>query len=179
MEVKVQDVLSVSRAAASFVLLMLEPLSDGFLIAFALLASTDVFDGLLARRFGVSAYGKALDSSCDAVLAVILLICIIPYLDWEQWMITWIAAIAAVRLVSIGIGSGRFSKPGFVHTYFNKAAGLFLFLSPFLLRLLDLGVVVCVVCGIATISALEFLYINCTSKEFDGNYRGLLFDAKG
>ena len=179
MEVRVSDILSLSRAAASFVLLLLEPLSDQFLIAFALIASTDLLDGLFARRFGVSRYGKALDSSCDAVLAVVLLLCIIPYLDWEQWMIQWIAAIAAMRLISVGIGSGRFSEPGFVHTYFNKAAGLLLFLSPFLLRLMDTDIVVCIVCGVATISALEFLYINCTSREFDGNYRGVLFDAKG
>ena len=174
MEVRVSDILSLSRAAASFVLLLLEPLSDQFLIAFALIASTDLLDGLFARRFGVSRYGKALDSSCDAVLAVVLLLCIIPYLNWEQWMIQWIAAIAAMRLVSVGIGSGSF-----VHTYFNKAAGLLLFLSPFLLRLMDTDIVVCIVCGVATISALEFLYINCTSREFDGNYRGVLFDAKG
>ncbi len=178
MEFKVPDILSVSRAAASLLLLLLEPLSDEFLIAFTLIASTDLVDGFLARRFGISSYGKALDSSCDAVLAVVLLLCLIPNLDWEQWMIWWIAAIAAMRLVSIGIGSGRFSEPGFVHTYFNKAAGLFLFLSPFLLRILDLDVVVYLVCGVATISALEFLYINCTSRNFDGNYSGILFQSK-
>ena len=44
---------------------------------------------------------------------------------------------------------------------------------------MDTDIVVCIVCGVATISALEFLYINCTSREFDGNYRGVLFDAKG
>ena len=52
MEVRVSDILSLSRAAASFVLLLLEPLSDQFLIAFALIASTDLLDGLFARRFG-------------------------------------------------------------------------------------------------------------------------------
>ena len=176
---RVPDYLSVARAFASPILLFLEPLSDGFLLAFAILASTDLLDGILARRYGISEYGKALDSSCDAVLAVILLVCIIPHLTWEQWMIWWIAAIAALRLVSIGIGSGRFSEPGFVHTYFNKAAGLLLFLSPFMLRLFDTVPVVILVCTVATVSALEFLYINCTSREFDGNYRGLLFDAKG
>ncbi|MEE3363460.1 MAG: CDP-alcohol phosphatidyltransferase family protein, partial [Methanomethylophilus sp.] len=94
MEFKVPDILSVSRAAASLLLLLLEPLSDEFLIAFTLIDSTYLVDGFLARRFGISSYGKALDSSCDAVLAVVLLLCLIPNLDWEQWMIWWIAAIA-------------------------------------------------------------------------------------
>ena len=178
MQFTVSDAVSVTRAVMSLFLLVLTPLSDGFLALFALCAATDMLDGPLARRYGETPHGQALDSICDAVLALVMLICLVPNIPWEQWMIWWMASIACLRLISVGVGSARFDRPGFIHTYFNKAAGLLLFLSPFMLRLMDTSLVVTIVCSVASLSAIEFLYLNCTLREFDGEYPGLLFAAK-
>ncbi len=152
----------------AFLLVLFEPLSPGFLLVYALCGATDVVDGYIARRTGsASAYGGVFDSIADALVAVIMLFCLVPRLHWEGWMILWIALIAAVRLVSLGVGSGRFGRPAFVHTYLNKAAGLLLFLTPFLLLLFDLPAVVVLVCGVTTVSAFEYFYLNCFVEGFD------------
>lgn len=172
---RIPDVLSVSRVILSLFLLLLEPLSDGFLILYTVCCLTDVIDGRIARyQDDLSPTGQSLDSICDAVLVLILLICIIPHLPWEDWMVLWIAAIAAIRLIGLGIGSGRYGKMAFVHTYLNKASGFLMFLTPFLLRIFDLSIVVIVVCGIATVSALEYTYINATRDELDQDFKGIL-----
>ena len=161
--------------ALAFLLILLVPLSPEFLILYAIIGLTDVLDGQVARRTkSVSMYGGVFDSIADAMVAVILLYCLIPLLVWEEWMVMWIAAIAAVRLVSLGIGTGRFGKPAFVHTYLNKVAGLLLFLTPFLLVVFDVPFVVMLVCSVTTVSAFEYLYINCSSKGFDPNLAGIL-----
>ncbi len=154
--------------ALAFVLVLLVPLSPAFLAVYALCGLTDVLDGFVARRTGsVSVNGGVFDSIADALVAVILIYCLVPHLAWEGWMITWIAAIASVRLVALGIGSGRFGRPAFVHTYMNKTAGLLLFASPFLLAVSDITPVVVLVCSVTTVAAFEYFYINCTSEGFD------------
>ncbi|MCQ2078757.1 MAG: CDP-alcohol phosphatidyltransferase family protein [archaeon] len=173
---RIPDLLSLLRVMMSLVLLFLVPLSDGFLFVYTLCCLTDVLDGRIARfQDDLSPTGQTLDSICDAVLAVILLICIIPGLPWEDWMILWIAGIAAIRLVGLGVGSGRHGRPAFVHTYLNKLSGFLLFLTPFLLRIVDLPTLVVVVCSITTVSAIEYLYINCTSSTLDQDCPGLFF----
>ena len=131
----------------------------------------DVLDGFLARKLDAcSEHGYTLDSLSDAVLAVCLLFCIIPAVDWEAWMIVWIAAIAAVRLTALGIGSGKYGKPAFVHTYLNKLAGALLFLTPFLLVLIGVPVTVAIVCCVTSISAAEYLYINIRFDRYDPDF---------
>ena len=167
----IPDLLSFSRIGLAMVLLLLEPLSFGFLAVFAVCSVTDILDGYAARRFGVSnEHGYMVDSISDAVLAVVMLYCIIPAVDWETWMIVWIAAIAAVRLVALGIGSGRHLKVAFVHTYLNKMAGLLLFLSPYLLVLIGVPVTVAVVCTVTSVSAAEYLYVNISSERYDPDF---------
>lgn len=167
----VPDMLSFSRMGLALVLLLTEPLSVPFLAIFAVCGFTDILDGYIARRTGsCTEHGQVLDSISDAVLAVILLYCIIPAVEWEAWMIIWIAAIAAIRLVALGIGSGKYGKPAFVHTYLNKAAGALLFVTPFLLVLIGVPLTVAIVCCLTTVSAAEYLYINVSSEDFDPDF---------
>lgn len=169
------DLLSLSRIPLSLLLFAVEPLSLEFLAIYSLCGLTDILDGYVARMTGTStAYGRSLDSLADAWLAVILLLCLIPHLEWEAWMVVWISAIAAVRLVALGAGTGRFGTPAFMHTYLNKTAGVFLALSPFLLVLLGLMPAVVLVCGVTSVSALEYLYINCSAKDFDPELKTVL-----
>lgn len=169
------DILSLSRIGLALVLLLTEPLSFTFLAIFAVCGLTDILDGYTARRFdAVSSHGRTLDSIADIVLVVCMLFCIIPALEWETWMIVWIAAIAIVRLIAFGIGTGRYRKAAFVHTYMNKIAGAFLFLTPFLLVLIGITATVAIVCCVASVSAAEYLYINIRSEGYDPDYGSVL-----
>ena len=167
----IPDMLSFSRMGLALILLLTEPLSLPFLVIFSVCGITDILDGYLARRLDACyEHGHTLDSLSDAVLAVIMLYCIIPVLAWENWMILWIAAIAAVRLVALGIGSGRFGRPAFVHTYLNKLAGAMLFFTPFLLILIGVLATVAIVCSVTSVSAVEYLYINSVSPRYDPDF---------
>ena len=164
----IPNLLSFSRLGLAFVLLLTEPLSLTFLFIFSVCGLTDVLDGLVARRFNAcSEHGHAIDGIADIVLAVILLYCITPVVEWEGWMVMWIVAIAAVRIIAFGIGSVRYGRPAFVHTYLNKTTGLLLFLTPFLLVTVGAPVTVAVVCCVASVSAAEYLYINLASDHYD------------
>ena len=164
----IPDLLSFSRLGLAFVLLLTEPLSPTFLSVYLLCWLTDILDGLAARRFDAcSEHGHTIDSISDVVLVIILLYCLIPAVSWEGWMVVWIAVIAIVRFAAFIIGSGRYGKPAFVHTYLNKAAGVMLFLTPFLLAVVGTPVTVAVVCSVTSVSAVEYLYINITSDHYD------------
>ena len=164
----IPDMISFSRMGLALVLLLTEPLSLPFLMILAVCGLTDVLDGLAARRLDAcTEHGHTIDSMADTVLVVVLLYCIIPAVQWEAWMIIWIAAIAATRLVAFVIGSRRYGRPAFVHTCLNKLAGASLFLAPFLIALIGAPIAVASVCSIATVSAAEYLYINVSREDYD------------
>ena len=101
---------------------------------------------------------------------------LVPSLDWELWEMILIAAIIAVRLTAFAIGSMRFGRPAFIHSYLNKAAGAAFFLSPFLITPIGLPATVAIA-GIVCISAsLEYLLINIRSRDYDPDYRSVFLD---
>lgn len=176
MGLTIPDILCLVRGIFAFGLFLLEPLSDGFLIYYAALCLTDVFDGRIARWRGInSGRGAALDSACDAVLCVVMLICVLPHIEWKMWMIWGIVLVASMRLFSLGFGTGKFGSVAFVHTYMNKLSGLLMYLLPFLLYILDVDLTAAIVITVTTLAASEYLYINLTSDSLDRDYRGMLF----
>ena len=164
----IPDLLSLSRLGLAFVLLLTEPLSPTFLFIFFVCGLTDVLDGLAARRLDAcTEHGSAIDSVADIVLFVILLYCVVSVVNWETWMVIWIVAIAVLRIIAFGIGSVKYRRPAFVHTYLNKAAGALLFLTPFLLVIIGTPVTIVIVCCVTSVSSAEYLYINITSNHYD------------
>jgi CDP-diacylglycerol--glycerol-3-phosphate 3-phosphatidyltransferase len=105
-----------------------------------------------------------------------LLVTLVPFLDWELWEMILIAAVIAVRIAAFIIGSIRFGRPAFVHSYLNKAAGAVFFLSPFLIGPIGLPATVAIA-GIVCVSAsLEYLLISIRSREYDPDYRSVFLD---
>ena len=88
-------------------------------------------------------------------------------------MITWIAVIAVIRIVSLGIGVARFGQIALLHTYGNKLSALMRYIAPFILTMVDLGDLMLVLCTITTITSLEDLAINLGSKEMDSDVRSV------
>ena len=86
------NALTISRIILSVALLALPALSPIFLAVYALAGTTDMLDGLLARRAGtVSELGAKLDSIADLVLVVVCLMKILPAIDVPMWLWVWVA----------------------------------------------------------------------------------------
>ena len=173
----VPNILSATRLLLSFALYFLEPLSAAYLWTYAVCAVTDPLDGFIARRYDArTRYGHLLDSLGDVSLAAAVLVTLVPFLDWEMWEMTLIVAVVAIRLTAFAVGSVRFGRPAFIHSYLNKAAGVAFFVSPFLIRPIGLPATV-VIAGIVCVSAsLEYLYISIQSREYDPDYRSVFLD---
>ena len=173
----VPNILSITRLLLSFALYFLEPLSAAYLWLYAACIITDPLDGFVARRYDAcTRYGHLLDSLGDVFVAIAVLVTLIPFLNWDLWEMILIAVIIAVRLTALAIGSVRFRRPAFLHSYLNKAAGAAFFISPFLIKMIGLPATAAIV-GIVCISAsLEYLYVNIHNKEYTPDYRSVFLD---
>ena len=173
----VPNILSATRLLLSFSLYFLEPLSAAYLLSYAVCFATDPLDGFIARRYDAcTRYGHLLDSLGDVSLAVAVLVMLVPFLHWDPWEVVLIATIVAVRIAAFIIGSVRFGRPAFIHSYLNKVAGVAFFLSPFLIVLIGLSATVAIA-GIVCVSAsLEYLIINISSREYDPDRRSAFLD---
>ncbi len=161
-------ILSCSRVIISLILPFLEPFSDVFLALVAVAILTDVLDGKTARIIGsTDRYGPLQDSIADGFLVVSLLICILPNIALEDWMVSWIAALAIARVIAIAVGTYRFKQLAFLHSYLNKITGAVLYVSPFLIVLIGVQITVVVACIIASVSTIEHFNYNINSTEYD------------
>jgi CDP-diacylglycerol--glycerol-3-phosphate 3-phosphatidyltransferase len=131
-------------------------------------------DGYVARKTKTaSKNGEILDSIADFVLVTIVLIIFIPLLAWEWWMICWIGVIVLTRFLSLGIGFIKYRAVPFLHTYANKITGIALVCFPVLFRVLGISATAFILCGVATLSALEELIITIRSKTLNRNIKSI------
>ena len=170
--------ITAGRIAGAVALLWIQPLSVLFFAVYLLCCASDVLDGFIARKTNTaSKFGATLDSITDFVFIMVMLVIFIPLLKLELWMLWWIGMIALVRFVSLGIGYAKYCEFAFLHTYANKATGIVCASFPVQLQMFGLTATAFVLCGIASLSALEVLVITCRSKTLDRNIRGLLWQS--
>ncbi|MCL2077832.1 MAG: CDP-alcohol phosphatidyltransferase family protein [Oscillospiraceae bacterium] len=166
--------ITVIRIFGSVFLLTIEPLSILFYVIYLTFGISDILDGYIARKTNtVSKMGAVLDSIADFILVAVMLVIFIPIVSWESWLLCWIAAIAIVRLVSLGTGFIKYRAVAFLHTYANKATGVVLFSFPLFYHIADSMISAIILCSVASLSAVEELAINLKEKELDRNIRGL------
>ncbi|MBQ7702503.1 MAG: CDP-alcohol phosphatidyltransferase family protein [Candidatus Methanomethylophilaceae archaeon] len=172
---RLPDLLTGSRVILSIVLLFLEPLSVPFLTLYLVACITDFLDGHLARKMGCkTSYGPYFDSLADCLLVAVVVYSIIVHVEFDNWMIIWIVIIASVRIIAFLVGSLRYHKPAFIHSYLNKLTGMALFLLPFILVTISTPVAVAIVCSLASVSSAEYLLINILSDHYDPDCPSLL-----
>jgi len=171
----IPNLLTVLRIPCAAALLFLAPLETPFLAVYLFCGLSDVLDGFLARRWNVaSPAGALLDSVADFVLAAVLLYVFIPYFSWPAWMLIWLASIALIRCASLIVCRIRFRRFAFLHTVSNKATGIALLCFPFLLRMFGLNPTAILLCGLASLSALEELLIQIVSTHLDRDIASIL-----
>jgi CDP-diacylglycerol--glycerol-3-phosphate 3-phosphatidyltransferase len=159
------NIITLVRLVGAALLLLTTPLSTQFFMLYIACGTSDVLDGYLARKTNcTSKLGATLDSIADLVLIAVLFIQFLPILPITFWMFCWLGGITFIRLTSLLIGFWKYHAVAFLHTYANKATGLALFCFPLLYDWLGLAITASFLCSIATLSALEELLINLTSK---------------
>ena len=150
------NVITGIRILLSVGLLFCPALSPSFFILYLMAGLSDMLDGPVARRtHTVSSFGAKLDSGADMLFAAVCLVKLLPVLAVPTWLYIWIAAIALIKLINIGIGFVMQKRFVAVHSRANKVTGLLLFLLPLTLPFLDLTYTAPPVCGFASFAAVQ------------------------
>jgi CDP-diacylglycerol--glycerol-3-phosphate 3-phosphatidyltransferase len=148
-----------------------------FFAVYFLCGISDILDGYIARKTNTSSrFGEILDSIADFIFVTVMLFIFIPLLAWGKWMLYMIGIIALVRFVSLGIGFVKYHAFAFLHTYANKITGIALICFPILYYAAGLTVTAFILCGIASLSALEELIITIHSKRLNRNVTSIFLD---
>lgn len=136
-----------------------------FISLYYICGISDVLDGYIARKMdATSKLGQVLDSVSDLIFISIILYKFIPFITFPLWIIRWIVIIAVFRVTSVIIGFVKYRQLALLHTYANKVTGIVLFLFPVLFPIFGKGFTSIVVCCAASISAIEEMLINLSSK---------------
>ncbi len=170
----IANALTVLRIVLSMMLPFLKPLQTAFLLLYAVCGATDVLDGYIARKtHSQSNLGAKLDSIADLVLMAALTVSLYPVIRLPAGAVVWILAIAAIRLAAALVSWSKHKAFASLHTWGNKLTGLLIFLFPFFAKILEPAVPVWVLCGAATLSAVEELMIQMASSTLDLNRKGI------
>ena len=164
----IANALTVSRILLSFLLPFLTPLKTPFLLVYAVCGITDALDGFIARRtHTISKLGARLDSLADLVLIASIIISLYPVILFPPGTIVWILVIATIRIAAAAVSRVKFKTFASLHTYLNKMTGLLIFLFPFMIPVFSAALPIWIICGAATVSAVEELLIQTTSKSLN------------
>lgn len=156
-------------------LLILKPSQLSFFLLYLICGFTDVLDGYVARKLkATSQLGSFLDSFADTIFIGAMFIIFFPLYDIPMYLLVWVAVIAGVRLLSLGIGFVKYRVFGFLHTYANKVTGIAMFFFPIFVHGLGVEITGILLCMIASCSSFEELFITLKSKEFDSDIESLL-----
>ncbi len=161
----IANALTILRIILSVSLPFLPPLQTAFLLVYAVCGITDALDGFIARKTHTqSKLGARLDSAADFALVAAMIVSLYPVVKLPAGTIVWILAIAVIRFAAAGVSLKKHKTFASLHTYANKLTGFLIFLFPFFLPVLTTTVIAWILCGVATLSAVEELLIQITGK---------------
>ena len=173
--------ISLARIVLALVLILVKPLSITFFTIYLFCGISDVLDGYVARKTNtVSSLGGKLDSGADLIMALVVCLLLYPYV-WPvlpNKIIVWIVIIGFIRLVSLVVVHAKHKTFEILHTYGNKASGILLFVSPFFLAYDDINInlLAYILCGVASMSAVEELWIHLSSRELQAGKKSIFRD---
>lgn len=147
--------ITSARILCSLALLFCTPLSLSFYVLYTTAGSSDIFDGLIARKTNTATkFGAKLDTLADIIFAAVVLIKLLPILELPVWMIIWVGVIALIKLVNIVIGFVRHHTLTAVHSVINKFTGVLVFILPFTIQIINIRYTAPLVCIVATVAAI-------------------------
>ncbi len=158
--------VTILRIIFSIALLFCPAFSPAFYVLYLSAGFTDMIDGTIARKTNtVSDFGSKLDTVADFVFIVASLVKLIPVLDIPTWIYIWVGVIAIIKIINIAFGFIVQKRLVAVHSVVNKVTGLFLFILPLTLSIIDLKYSGAFVCALATFSAIQEGHFIRTNKE--------------
>lgn len=170
----IANYVSIVRIFLSLTLALEKPLSIAFFTIYFVCGISDIFDGYIARKTNtVSKLGDNLDSVADLIMVVVLVIVLYPIINPTAQIIVWIVIIGIIRVVSMMVVFVKYKTFEILHTYGNKITGLVLFTFPLSLAFAQSDVLMYVICGIASISAIEEFFIHLCSNELRINKKSI------
>ena len=173
------NMITLIRIFGAIALIFLEPLSLPFFIIYGVCGLSDAFDGLVARKLGISsALGSALDSFSDLLFYGVMAAKIFPTLQRLltpfQWVI--IAVPTGLHLIAYIICLFKFGKFSAIHTYANKILGLLVYAYPFFFIgeiALLYGIYMYIGGVFALYSAVETNLIHIIAKRYDDRNKSI------
>ncbi|MCT8976649.1 CDP-alcohol phosphatidyltransferase family protein [Clostridium sp. CX1] len=175
----IPNIISILRILLSLILLFLKPFNLLFFIVYSICGFSDIIDGYIARKTNsASGLGAILDSIADIVFMGAVIVAILPTIFVPMRIFIWIILIAFVRIVSLLVAYCKYHTLAILHTYANKATGFLLFCYPYLYNTVDISILWCLICTVATLSAIEELIIHITSKELSRNVIGIFIHKR-
>lgn len=171
----IANYISIARIFLALTLALAKPLSIVFLAIYLTCGISDVLDGYIARKTGTeSKLGQKLDSIADLIMVVVLIIVLYPTINPTIQIIVWIVIIGIIRVVSMTVVFVKYKTFEILHTYGNKITGLVLFALPLSLAFAQSGVLMYIICVVASISAIEELFIHLSSNELRTDKKSIL-----
>ena len=120
----------MSRIVLCLPLLMVDAMTVPFWALYVTAGTTDMLDGILARRWGVeSKFGARLDSLADFVFVLAVGYKLFPWLKLPTALWMMIGVIALVKVSNALSSYVVKHKIAFLHTKANKLTGFLLFIG--------------------------------------------------
>lgn len=161
------DVITFSRILISIVMLFSEPFSLRFYLLYSLAGISDMLDGHVAWMTGTAGdTGSNLDSIADFTFLICSAVKILPGLIIKKVFWFWIVFISVIKLINLIIDTFCIRRTAALHTKADKAAGLIIFLFPFVLNCCDINAAVIVCCTAATFAALYDLSLLLNEQNY-------------
>ncbi len=173
----IPNIISLLRIPMSLGLLLVVHRSLFFVLLYLLCGISDLLDGYLARKMHIeSALGARLDSIADLMMYIIILLVVCLW-DFESILgfIPFLAFIAFIRSINVGIGYYKFHQLVCIHTIGNKVMGLLVFFVPLIYLIVDSFSFLWFLLPLSLIISLEETWLIGKMKELDLNRKGLFF----
>ena len=162
----IANIITGSRVAFSFPLLLIPLSSAWFYILYLLCGLTDMIDGAIARKTGaVSKFGARLDTIADFVFMFVCWVKILPPMQIPIWLWVWIIIVALIKIFNITLVFIYKKKLISIHSVLNKITGFALFLLPLSLTFVETSYSVATICVLATIAAMQEAYFIAKGQE--------------
>lgn len=171
--------LTALRAALAPVVVLLAlwwPWEPWFILCLTVAFLSDVFDGILARRWGVATPGlRRLDSAADSLFYVAATFAVWhlhPAAITQRW--PWLLALLVLELARYAFDLLKFKREAAYHMWSSKAWGVALFLG--FLSILGFGhdgVAVDAAIGLGLVADLEGLAISAVLAHWQSDVPSL------
>lgn len=161
----IPNILTSIRIIIAMILFLFKSFSDLFLSLYFVCMVTDILDGFLARKLSVtSLVGSVLDSIADvltyfAFARILILKGLVPF-----WILLWLGATLLGFLISGLIAKKKTGKFYFVHSFFGKLLGIWVFLMPLTMKFIGSFAGIVIIDSLSTIAAIESIIIQIKNK---------------